>query len=299
MKGMIFDIDHFAVHDGPGIRTTIYLKGCPLRCHWCHSPESQRPGPEILFAQTKCISCGACVPACQRGRQHLNATGLRYYDREGCTLCQACTSICPTHAISLCGFERTTEEVVQEGIQDKVFYKNSGGGVTLTGGEVLFQPLFAIEVLKGFKANDIHTIVETCGFGEWEHLKAICTYTDTFYYDVKVVDEELHRRFTDVSNRSILSNLAHLAQETDKIVLRVPLIPNYTDTIQNITAAYQLAIDYGIQHVHLLPYNPSAGAKYEWVNRPYIPGNLKMQDNSYLDHLRNMAPQGLIIEIIR
>ena len=254
MKGYVFDIDHFAVHDGPGIRTTIYLKGCPLRCLWCHSPESQKKEPEVLFAQK---------------------------------------------ALSLCGSEMTAQEVISEGIQDQVFYRNSGGGVTLTGGEVLYQPFFAMEILKGLKEHRIHTIVETSGFGDWNHLEEISKYTDIFYYDVKVIDDELHKQYTGASNQVILRNLTQLSSFHDEIVIRIPLIPGYTDTIENVTAIYHLAAELKIRQIHLLPYNPSAPAKYEWVDRTYKLGTLPTQDNEYPETLLNKKLPGQMVEIIR
>ncbi len=299
MKGYIFDIDHFAVHDGPGIRTTIYLKGCPLRCLWCHSPESQAKAPEILYLQSRCISCGSCVSACRPGKHTINQSGLHIYNREGCTACGACAKVCPTKALSVCGCEKTAEEVIDEGVQDMVFYRNSGGGVTLTGGEILYQPLFALEILKGVKAYDIHTIVETSGFGEWYQLQEISRFTDTFYYDIKLINEDLHKQFTGASNRIILDNLTRLAKVHRHIVIRVPLIPGFTDPIDNITAIYKLAADNGIYQIHLLPYNPSAPAKYEWVGRAYKPGSLDVQSGEYLEGLMGQKLPGQEVVIMR
>lgn len=221
------------------------------------------------------------------------------YNRKGCISCASCAEACPTKALSVCGCEKTAEEVVSEGIQDMVFFRNSGGGITLTGGEILYQPLFALEFLKGLKAYDIHTIVETSGFGEWCHLQEISKYTDTFYFDVKIVNEELHKQFTGASNRIIINNLAKLAAIHNHIVIRVPLIPGCTDIIDNVTAIFQLAADNNIHQIHLLPYNPSAPAKYEWVDRTYELGNLPIQSDEYLESLMEQKLPGQDVEIVR
>lgn len=298
MRGTIFDIDHFAVHDGPGIRTTVFLKGCPLRCIWCHSPESQKNAPEILFISSRCTSCCACMHACPEGLQQMDTDGERHYKRHGCKGCGACINVCHSEALVFCGSEVTSQEVVEEALQDAVFYRKSGGGVTLTGGEVLSQPEFVLEILKGLKKQDIHTIVETSGVGSWEHLKEWIPYVDLFYYDLKVIDPVKHIKFTGSDNKIIIDNLKRLRELTSNIVLRVPLIPGYTDGEDDIMAIYLWAVKNNICHIHLLPYNSSAPAKYEWVGRDFIPRILNRQSFSVLKRLKDIAPQRLEVEII-
>lgn len=298
MKGVIFDIDHFAVHDGTGIRTCIYLKGCTLNCKWCHSPESQRFRPELLFIASKCTGCGACLSACKFGAQGFGAGGKRFYNREACRDCRACVKSCPYEAMVLCGREVSHREVVDEAVQDIIFFQNSGGGVTLTGGEVLQQADFAIDILKCLKEYSIHTIVETSGMGRWESLEKMYPLVDLFYYDLKLMDPVKHLEFTGQRNDIIVENLNKLRAVTDKIVLRVPLIPGYTDEIENILSIYQFAAAHKITEVHLLPYNSNAGAKYEWLGKDYVLGELTAQSKAYLELLKDKAPKQLSVKII-
>ena len=232
MKGVIFDIDHFAVHDGPGIRTVIYLKGCPLRCKWCHSPESH-----ILEPQT------------------INVNG----------------------AEKTCGRYVTAADVINEIIDDKPFYESSGGGVTLSGGEVLFQPDFTLELLRKLRENEIGTLIETSGMGKWNDLAKISEYTDMVYYDIKIIDAERHKQYTGLDNFTILENLKKLSMLKNKndIVIRVPLIPSYTDSKSDIDEIYKFASYIGVDNVELLPYNKSAAAKYEWLGIPYPLNNMR------------------------
>jgi pyruvate formate lyase activating enzyme len=298
MKGVIFDIDHFAVHDGGGIRTSIYLKGCALNCKWCHSPESQKFKPELLFISSKCTGCGDCLAACKFGAQGFCADRKRFYNREACRNCGACVRSCAYEAMVLCGREASHQEVVEEAVQDIIFFQNSGGGVTLTGGEVLQQPDFAIDILKGLKEYGIHTIVETSGMGCWEHIEKMYPLVDLFYYDIKLMDPAKHLEFTGQRNDVILENLKKLRAVTDKIVLRVPLIPGYTDEPENINSIYKLAAAHKITEVHLLPYNSNAGAKYEWLGKDYVPGELAAQSKAYLELLKEKAPKQLSVKII-
>lgn len=297
-KGLVFDIDHFAVHDGNGIRTTIFLKGCPLHCVWCHSPESQSGKREVLFIDSKCTGCTQCVSVCSKGAQLIQQDGTRLFKRENCIDCGACVSICPSDALVYCGRIISAEEVVTEAAQDIIFYKNSGGGVTLTGGEVLYQPLFSLDILKGLKQQDIHTIVETSGMGSWEQLEKMIPFVNLFYFDIKAVDFIKHEKFTGASNKTILENLAKLAQRTERIILRVPLIPGYNDGIEDVYKVYELALRHNLTNIHLLAYNFSAAAKYEWLGRRYLPGELKQQERTYLDSLKNAAPEGIKVEVI-
>ncbi len=268
--GVIFDIDHFSTHDGPGIRAVVYLKGCPLRCVWCHSPESQSFAPEPLRVVDRCRHCAQCAGA-----------------------------KCPSGAWSLCGRAVQAPEVLGELLPDKVFFDSSGGGVTLSGGEPLAQPAFALALLAGLRQAGIHTVVESSGMGSWADLAALSQYTDLFYYDIKAVTQEKHRRFTGSDNDLILGNLARLARLRggEGIVLRAPLIPGYNDGDEDLEALYALALARGVQTVHLLPYNISAAAKYEWLDRPYAPGILPRQSAERLEALRLLAPCSLTVSV--
>lgn len=267
--GIVFDIDHFAVHDGPGIRTSVYLKGCPLRCAWCHSPESWRPAPQLLFAPSRCAGCLRCVAACPLGL-HREAGGRHIFtDRERCVLCGKCAAACPTGAVFISGRKMTSRQAADEALEDIAFYRNSGGGVTLSGGEVLFQPGFALELLRMLKAEGVNTIVETAGAGSRSDLTALAPYVDTFYYDIKLLDAGALRTHTGGDLDAILANLEALRGVTGGIVLRVPLIPTVTDTVGNVGAAAALARRLAIGAVHLLPFNGAAGAKYEWCGEPF------------------------------
>ena len=271
ISGIIFDIDHFAVHDGPGIRTVVYFKGCPLRCAWCHSPESQAMEPQTIFVRDMCRGCEAC-----KGDDCING------------------------ARRICGSRMSLDDVMREVRQDEVFFETSGGGLTLTGGEVLSQPLFAKALLKAAKSEGINTVVETSGFGAWSAMEDIASCTDIFFYDIKCMDSGKHKEYTGFGNEIILENLERLSMMRSGagIVIRVPLIPDCTDSIENITGIYALAQKIGVEDVHLLPYNQSSAAKYEWVGREYRPGKLERQVSSYLFSLKKMAPQGLKVEIM-
>jgi pyruvate formate lyase activating enzyme len=205
---------------------------------------------------------------------------------------------CIYGGMTISGREVSVEEVIDEVVQDIVFFKNSGGGVTLTGGEVLQQPAFALGLLKELKAYGIHTIVETSGMGQWEDLKSMYPLVDLFYFDLKIMNARNHLDFTGQQNHLIIENLKRLRAVTDRIVIRIPLIPQYTDGWENVEAIYKFAAVYGIVQLQLLPYNSNASAKYEWLGRSYMPGNLMSQDRDYLESLKSRAPEGLLVKII-
>ncbi|MFW5985327.1 MAG: glycyl-radical enzyme activating protein [Halanaerobiaceae bacterium] len=298
MHGIIFDIDHFAAHDGPGIRTTVYFKGCPLHCIWCHSPESQKKTPEILYMKDKCTFCGKCVSVCPEGLISITRDKKRNYKRQDCILCGKCLNTCPTGALELSGKKVSATEVLEEIKENILFYKNSGGGVTLTGGEVLFQPVFAKQLLKKIKQEGIHTIVETSGRGQEKDLLEFVPFVDDFYYDLKIINPEKHYRYTGMDNKKIINNLRSLSQKTENIVVRIPLIPEYTDQLSNIKKIYHLVQEFKIKRVHLLPYNTGAPAKYEWLQKEYIPGDLESQSQEYLNLLKEEAPEEMAISVI-
>ncbi len=257
LRGMVFDIKRFAVHDGPGIRTTVFLKGCPLRCIWCHNPESMLRRPEIAFYPDKCIHCGRCLEVCPLPDD-------RKLDREYCTGCGACAEVCPSGARVLCGRELSVDEVMAEVVSDKAFYDNSGGGVTVSGGEPLAQPAFACEIFRSCRAESIHTVLDTTGYAEWEVLAEVASHADLVLYDLKCADPQKHRELTGVSNEVILENARRLARTDKAMIVRIPVIPGYTDSPENIRDIGKFVSSLGdsVKSVELLPYNRLAEAKY-------------------------------------
>ncbi len=267
--GLVFDIRHGALHDGPGTRTTVLLKGCPLHCAWCVNPEGQSAAPEILFYQERCTRCGRCVSVCP-----VNAVvedGERYRtDHLHCTMCADCITECESGAREICGREMSAADVMAEILPQQEVFRATGGGVTLSGGEPMLQRVFAQAVLEGCRERGIHTALDTCGCAVWESFDAVRSLVDVFLFDVKLVDEAEHIRFTGVSNHAILDNLESLAQHGHAIILRVPLIPGVTDSEANLRQIAALAARLpSIQRVDLLPFNDAALAKYPHLDRTF------------------------------
>lgn len=266
---MIFDIRRYSVHDGPGIRTTVFFKGCPLDCWWCHNPESQHTQPELIVRENLCIGCGKCAEACPQGSTWQEGTTL-HYNRQQCTLCGKCVAACMASAREIVGRQMSVEQVMRQVERDIPFYDESGGGVTFSGGEPVLQWQFLVELLKACKSLELHTALDTCGFAAWDVLQRVAEYTDLFLYDLKHTDPELHLRYTGVPLAPILDNLERLAGLGKRIFLRLPLIPGINDDEANLRRLGQLAAGLpAIEQIDLLPYHHSAAAKYQRLDRVY------------------------------
>ncbi|MBR5587083.1 MAG: glycyl-radical enzyme activating protein [Clostridia bacterium] len=252
-NGKIFNIQRFCTNDGPGIRTTVFLKGCPLNCVWCHNPESRRRQSELLFSPEKCINCTACGAVC---KNHDFETGTHKMMGNKCYACGKCSSVCPTEALEVCGKSVSTDEVLETVLKDLEFYKASGGGATLSGGEPLLQSEFSLSLLKKFKAHGLHTAMETCGYYNGD-LSEFLPYVDLWLFDMKIYDRDLHKKFTGVSNEVILKNLRFLNENGAKIILRCPIIPdiNFNENHFRDISALADSLD-NVSEIHLLPYHP-------------------------------------------
>jgi pyruvate formate lyase activating enzyme len=267
MNGIVFDIQHYAIYDGPGIRTTVFLKGCLLRCVWCQNPESQRRTPDVSYFRERCADCGACVEVCPGDALELTEEGV-HREAELCKVCGSCIQACPNQARDLIGRRLTVPEIVEVVSRDKPFYDNSGGGVTISGGEPTFQPDFLLALLRALRKEGVHTAVETCGFFREQVLEPLIDLVDLFLYDLKHMDPAVHKQFTAVSNELILSNFTEILSRvgSDRIVPRVPIIPGFNSDPESFDALTEFLRSVGYSGpVHLMPYNKLAKTKYEKV----------------------------------
>ena len=289
LRGLIFNIQRFSIHDGPGIRATVFLKGCPLRCRWCSNPESQSASVELMTRDAQCIKCGICTEVCPVNAISIDAQGAKVVnmDRQKCTLCLKCTEVCPTNAIRQVGKWMSIEEVVDEVGRDSQFYVNSGGGVTISGGEPLFQGKFSYELLRWCKQKGYHTALDTSGYCAWKVLDGILNYTDLVLYDIKHLDAKKHKWGVGKGNQLILRNLQRIAQKGNKVWLRIPLIVDYNDSLEHIGKVAQLGIKTGAEKVSLLPYHEWGKSKYKNLDKAYPAEGAKSPSNEYIQQLRD------------
>ena len=268
MTGRVFDIQRFSLHDGPGIRTAVFFKGCPLRCAWCHNPESQRPGPELLFFAHKCMGCGRCEAVC--ANTHTDA----------CTACGRCAAVCRSGAREISGYDISADDVLAKALRDRAFYETSGGGVTLTGGEPLMQADFAEELLTKCRANGLHTAMETCGYAPWETLARLLPLLDLLYYDIKGIDPALHKKNTGVDNGTILTNAERLKETGANVIFRMPYIPGYNDGELDAVKAFA-----GAFPLQLMPYHATGEGKYRALGRTYPAAGTAAPERAFMTAL--------------
>jgi pyruvate formate lyase activating enzyme len=267
--GLIFNIERFAVHDGPGIRTLIFFKGCPLRCLWCDNPESFCITKEVAYYQNKCAQCYQCLKICPQNAIIKNDTELQT-DRTVCDNCMLCTKICSTGARNVIGKFMTIEDVLRVVKRDSAFYKKSRGGVTLTGGEPLMQNVFVEHLLKRLRSDGIHSAIETTGYDKWLILKRVIDNVDLVLYDIKHMNPKKHKKYTGVSNKLILENIRKIDRIGIPLIIRVPIIPKYNDSKSNIEAVTKLADSLtNCEEIHLLPYHRLGISKYEYLGLKY------------------------------
>ncbi|MBI3957338.1 MAG: glycyl-radical enzyme activating protein [Chloroflexi bacterium] len=301
VQGLLLDIDKFASHDGPGIRTTVFLKGCPLSCLWCHSPESRLSQPELLVQDERCDGCWFCIDECPHDAISRETKGERevaVLNRSLCDACGRCAEVCYAGALKVAGSRVTVGEVVSRVEKDLPFFRNSGGGVTLSGGEPARQPHFSYNFLMACQERGIHTALETTGYAKWEVISSLATVTDLFLYDVKLVDPASHRKLTGVPNELILENLRKLAALGSEIHVRVPCITGINDSPEQIGAISRFVSGIGLSQIVLLPYNGAAGAKYEWIERAFALGNRETQSEETMHRLADICRQdGLNVQI--
>jgi pyruvate formate lyase activating enzyme len=270
--GLIFDIRKYSIHDGPGIRTTVFFKGCPLACPWCCNPESQGAQPELVWVRERCLGCGLCLATCPQDALQTTADGTREIIRQRCNGCGQCAEACPGDALNLIGRRVTPEEVLAEVTRDALYFEASGGGLTLSGGEPLAQPEFAVELLRRYKHEEKggHTAVETCGLAAWPLIERLAPDVDLFLYDLKHLDPNEHRRLTGQTNHLVLENARCLAAAGHALVIRLPLIAGINDSQDHLEAAADFTLSLpGVSRIDLLPYHRLGEAKYRRLGKAY------------------------------
>ncbi|MGG5215963.1 glycyl-radical enzyme activating protein [Rahnella variigena] len=284
MEGVLFNIQRYSLHDGPGIRTIPFFKGCPLSCKWCSNPESQRPQPELIFKKSDCIRCGKCIEACKQ--QALSVSNAFFIDRERCIQCGKCTQVCPTQALEMKGKRMTIADVMRELQKEENLYRRSGGGITLSGGEPLAQPDFARELLKACKEKGWHTAIETTGFTTPEVIADVFPYVDLALTDIKAINPAVHLANTGIENSQILENLLRISFLT-KTIVRIPVIPGVNDNPEEIHNIAEFArLMSNVDTLHLLPYHSFGENKYGLLGRIYPMGEADSIAESKMELLK-------------
>jgi pyruvate formate lyase activating enzyme len=288
VKGIIFDIQRFSVHDGPGIRTVIFFKGCSLHCFWCQNPEGIRSQSEIMFFPDRCILCGKCVEVCPE-EAHLIKEGTHYYDHDKCTSCGRCAESCYAGVLKITGRVMTVKEVIKEVLKDKIFYEQSGGGITLSGGDAVMQHRFTHALLKRSKLEGLHTALETAANCNWKILASL----------LPLIDPEKHKEATNSSNELILYNAQKLSQTPKPLIVRTPVIPGVNDSLKEITAIAQFIKTFpNLQYYELLPFHRFGEGKYHNLGLLYAASHLKAPSKDKMNKLANAARKfGITVKV--
>lgn len=298
-RGLVFDIQRYSIHDGPGIRTLVFLKGCPLRCLWCSNPEGQEAQPELAFRRALCIGCRECVGVCPSGAIGFQDRSLDI-DRRKCNLCGECVKACAPEALSIIGRWMTVEQVLEEAERDRVFYEASRGGITVSGGEPFAQPVFLGAFLKACKARGMATAIETAGSASWDILEPIIPYADCILYDIKHIKSSRHGQLTGVSNKRILENARRMAGLGLPVAIRYAVIPGFNDGPDDREALFRFTDTLpGVQRVELLPYHRLGESKYAMLGRDYGLKQLKPAASQDLEvWVQGGKQRGLEVHII-
>jgi len=296
-KGLVFNIQKFSVHDGPGIRTTVFLKGCPLHCLWCCNPESQGFVPDLIARDIHCKKCGACVKSCPRKAITITKETGRQIDRKKCNKCLPCVYSCLYNSLIRCGTYMTVPEVLDQVLQDQPFYKYSGGGVTISGGESLSQSKFAGALLAECKKEGLHTVLETSGYARWKDMKVVLDFVDLILFDIKQLNCDEHQKATGVKNIVILDNLKR-ASMISNIWLRIPLIAGFNDSGEHIQKIALLGNEIGAKKISLLSYHEGGKSKSEQLGKSYCFPDRKPPDEKHINQLKQIIEKaGLIVSV--
>ncbi len=294
-SGMVFNIQRFSLHDGPGIRTTIFFKGCPLKCQWCQNPEGIGTRPLLLHYPRRCLGCNACIDICEPQAIVKERSGVRIR-RQDCNLCLKCAEVCPVEAIQVAGRVVSVDELIIEVLKDRITFEESGGGVTVSGGEPLMQPEFLTALLKKLKKEGIHTAIETSGYAPWAYVEEAAKFTDLFIYDLKLIDSVSSLYYLGVQNSLILDNLKRLQQSGANIQVRMPLIPQVNDGQDSIKKTADFLTECGIQELELIAYHNLGSAKYAAIGLNYMQNAPELPTDAFMEAVKvSFEKQGIQI----
>lgn len=297
-QGWIYDIQKYSINDGPGIRTTVFFKGCPLGCLWCSNPESQYRFPQLLFFESLCTRCYRCVKTCPTGATKVTENGLIFIDHKLCIACGECVKVCLSDARVISGKLMTAGEIVDIVKKDALFYRNSGGGVTASGGEPTAQPHFLKGFLRKCQESGIHTTLDTCGYVQWGILDSVLENTELVFFDIKHMDPLRHKELTGVDNELILRNAAEIVRKGKPIRIRIPLIPGCNDAEENIKATGEFIVKLGVTEVDILPYHQLGANKYKRLGLEYKLSEIRPYREEHIEEIKGMlVPYGLKVNV--